>query len=786
MIPGVPMIRGGRTRAAGALLATLLAAVFAFHAAPDFATARTKLVRSAQPFARTAEVSAEPSDFTAALTPPFAAIWRVRNETSSAARFALHLDGRPVCDDDVPAQRSRRLDCAVSDPAWRGDLPHVLTITGPPQGSLEYLELASHHGGTGGLHRLWFVPRGARAAHPRAWLSLSAWAALLALYLLVPPAPLGRRVAAAHRAVAGAVLALCVVTLVAPFATRFEILLAPSAWLLWAGLATAPRLAGLVGMVIRALRDPRVKRWAAPVMAVSLAVAAGVLSAVFGIKTAGGSDHFGYVSQAYLWTQGSLIVSIPPLDLQSVPNADRVVMAAAYTVGPEANSLVPAYPPGLPLMMAGALLAFGTWGPFLVVPLSVAAAIFGTFALGRRVDSTATGLMAAVLLASSPAFIYMAVWPMSDVPVAALWTLCLWSAVGRGRHTAASAGALAGLAVLVRPNLALLATLGASLVWRRASAERSSRGAVLAIYALAAIPALALLAWFNTHVYGSPLRSGYGPLDPLFDLAFVMPNARNYSAWFVESQGIAAAVLGIVALGRALLVGPGTHRVLALFAAAVVALYLPYVVFDPWWFLRFLLPAYPPLLILIASMLWAVARRAPRRWAAAAAIAMVAITAAHGLWFITGIRPHHFRHSEHRFAAAGQYVRAMLPDNAAFISEEHSGSLRFYAGRLTIRYDLLSSGWLAPVRAALEDAGYSVYLLIDENEIDRLRARFIEPGELAFLDQPPVAEIQSSPAVRIYAISDDVPPTPTVFVDPGRARPIAPANRRAASWEPPR
>lgn len=48
-------------------------------------------------------------------------------------------------------------------------------------------------------------------------------------------------------------------------------------------------------------------------MAAFLAVAAGVLSAVFGVKTAGGSDHFGYVSQAYLWTQGSLIVSIPCL-----------------------------------------------------------------------------------------------------------------------------------------------------------------------------------------------------------------------------------------------------------------------------------------------------------------------------------------------------------------------------------------------------------------------------------------------------------------------------------------
>ena len=539
-------------------------------------------------------------------------------------------------------------------------------------------------------------------------------------------------------------------------------------------------------MVIRWLRNSPAQTWAAPATAVLLAVAAGALSAVFEVKTAGGSDHFGYVSQAYLWSQGSLIVSIPPLDLQSVPDAERVLMASAYTVGPEPNSLVPAYPPGLPLMMAGALLAFGTWGPFMIVPLAVAAAILGTFALGRRVDSTAAGLTAAALLASSPAFIYMAVWPMSDVPAAALWTLCLWAAAGRGRRTAAAAGALAGLAILVRPNLAPLVVFGAWLIWRRGAGARNARGATVAIYALAVIPALALLAWHNTNVYGAPLRSGYAAVDSLFRLAFVTPNARNYSSWFVESQGIAAGLLAIAALAGALVAGPGTHRVLALFAAAVIGLYLPYVPFDVWWFLRFLLPAYPALFILIASMLWAVARRAPRRWGPAAAIAVAAIMAAQGLWFISGIRPHGFRHGEHRFAAAGQYVRASLPDSAAFISEEHSGSLRFYAGRLTIRYDWLKPGWLAIARAALEDAGYSVYLLVDVNEIERLRARFTEPGELAFLDQAPVAEIRSTPRVRIYAISDDVPPGPTVFVDPGRARPIAPANPRAASWEPPR
>jgi HK97 gp10 family phage protein len=39
--------------------------------------------------------------------------------------------------------------------------------------------------------------------------------------------------------------------------------------------------------------------------------------------------------------------------------------------------------------------------------------------------------------------------------------------------------------------------------------------------------------------------------------------------------------------------------------------------------------------------------------------------------------------------AVGNYITAKLPERAAMVSMQHSGSARYYSGRLTVRYDLV-------------------------------------------------------------------------------------------------
>lgn len=518
----------------------------------------------------------------------------------------------------------------------------------------------------------------------------------------------------------------------------------------------------------------------AAVAGLALALAAAGLW--LGVPTAGGADSFGYVSQAYLWLDRTLVVSYPPPDLGPL-SYPELLTPLGYVPGPRPGTLVPAYPPGLPIAMAALLAIFGTWGPFLVVPASAALLVIATYVLGRRLEDASVGLVAAGLVAFSPAVVYQTLWPMSDVPAAAAWAWCLVAAFGTGRRTALAAGALAGAAVLIRPNLAPLALLCALFLRRGSRDNVRSWLERVALYGLAFAPFGALLGWFNAHLYGSPFRSGYGSLEDLYGWDFIGANAVNYSFWFFVSQGPVLAGLALYGFARA--AGRPSLRPPPIFVGAVVASYLPYLVFDAWWYLRFLLPAYPALFVISASAGVALLRPLTRGVRRAAVAAGLVLTIGYGLWFIRDMAPLRFRDAEHRYAAIGTYVRDALPANAAFFTMQHSGALRYYSGRLTVRYDRLGRGWLAVGRAGLEQNGYIVFAAIDADEEAALRERFTNPGELAFLEQPPVAELLSRPRVRIYALSDDLPAASTVFVPLGESMPLPPVNRRSVVWEQP-
>jgi hypothetical protein len=191
------------------------------------------------------------------------------------------------------------------------------------------------------------------------------------------------------------------------------------------------------------------------------------------------------------------------------------------------------------------------------------------------------------------------------------------------------------------------------------------------------------------------------------------------------------------------------------------------------------------LFVIIASAAVAWLRPLTHGKRRAAVAAGLVLTIGYDVWFIQSTNPFRFRDGEHRYAAIGAYVRDALPSNAAFLTLQHSGALRYYSGRLTARYDGLERGWLGVGRGALEEAGYSVYILVDVHEETVLRERFTIPGEVAFLDQPPVAELLSDPRVRIYALSDDLPASETVYVPSGRGVPVPPVHRKAVAWELP-
>jgi hypothetical protein len=106
---------------------------------------------------------------------------------------------------------------------------------------------------------------------------------------------------------------------------------------------------------------------------------------------------------------------------------------------------------------------------------------------------------------------------------------------------------------------------------------------------------------------------------------------------------------------------------------------------------------------------------------------------------------------ERRYAETGRYVAERLPANAVLYSMQQSGSLRYYADRLTVRWDILDPGWLDRSIDVLKALGYDPYLVLEDPEEGDFRGRFAKHSLLGRLNWEPIATLDTRPVVRIYA-----------------------------------
>jgi hypothetical protein len=274
------------------------------------------------------------------------------------------------------------------------------------------------------------------------------------------------------------------------------------------------------------------------------------------------------------------------------------------------------------------------------------------------------------------------------------------------------------------------------------------------------------VAAVNNHLYGSPLRSGYEPLDALYALANAGPNLDRYPRWLMQSE----TPFICLALAAPLFVRQRSNlrhvrmlagrdvALLCAFAATVCVSYLFYRPFgrDEWTYLRFLLPAYPALLVLAVSVTIESLRRVTaRETMARAAAAVLCLTLA--AWMaresiqrgaLTA------RVVEQRYVDVGRFVDAMLPTNSIFIAKLHAGSIRYYSHRLTMNYEWLEQRWLDEAVKELTARGYHPFIALEEDEEAPFRDRFAPLNALARLDWPPMAERREIVRVRIYDPAD--------------------------------
>jgi len=516
-----------------------------------------------------------------------------------------------------------------------------------------------------------------------------------------------------------------------------------------------------VGRDIAAVRA-RLTRYRAAVALSLVVLTAGLANNTW---SAGGPDSYAYVSQADLLLQHRLTVPVSLAPRAPWPDALTTFTPFGYRALPREPAIAPATGPGLPLLMAGFKFAFGHPAGFLVVPLTGSVLVWSTFLLGARLHSSIVGLAAAVLVATSPTFLMMFKSPMSDVPAAVFWTLATYAALGRTTRAAIAAGAAASMAILIRPNLVpLAAVLFVWLALRGSATAADARGRPIGLgsrgggwlpsiaFAAAMLPACVAITAINARLFGSPLSSGYGEVNQLFSLSYVPVTLARYATWFTETQtplAFAGLILLIVAPRSIWPTSPlrSNARLAAAMATTTWALYTVYQPFGAWWFLRFLLPSWPALSIgTVVLVFWMFERfRFGHHVAGAVVIGLaiygVVVTSQRGVFPAD--------EGERRYATVATFVRRLTEPQAMILSSIHAGPTRYYAGRATMRFDLLDPGWLDRAAAWLQQQGRHPYVLVEDWEMPMFTARFTG-NRLADLGASPVL------AYRAYNTSGTV------------------------------
>jgi len=436
-----------------------------------------------------------------------------------------------------------------------------------------------------------------------------------------------------------------------------------------------------------------------------------------------------------LWRRGHLFIDQSFGATVPWPLARWTFTPLGYRPEPDGFRIVPTYAPGLPMLMAIAHTIAGQCAIFWIVPLAGGVLTFATYWIGRRIGRPWVGVAAAWLVATSPAMLFMLMAPMSDVPAAAAWAVAMACVLGEAPLAAVASGIAVAIAILIRPNLVpLAAVLALWMVWRDSISLRTRRASRLLGFVLPATVGAVAVAIVNARLYGSPFASGYGDLSDAYSWSYVVPNVKRYGDWLlmVETPLAVGGLASLFVPWRAVWPTRESRQarwLLAGIAAAVWISYVIYVPWDAWWYLRFLLPSWPAMTIGAASLIAALSRTDLMESFLRRALRAALVCAAIAFGLVSVRRAVHLnvfdeQSGEAKYVETARAVETITSPDDVIISGQFSGSLRYYSGRLTLRWDFLDPQWLDRAVDWLDARGHHVYILLEAPEVDPFRARF--------------------------------------------------------------
>jgi hypothetical protein len=442
---------------------------------------------------------------------------------------------------------------------------------------------------------------------------------------------------------------------------------------------------------------------------------------------AAGSDSSGYMNDARLLASGRVHAPARTLPGLALANAPLYLYTPlGFLPAPDGTSLVPTYPTGFSLFAIAAAFLTG-WGRAadLVVIAHSLAGLAATFALGRMLGlPRGWAAFGAAIVAASPLYLFMSLQAMSDVPSLA-WTAAAVLAALASRERrgwALAAGVAAAIDVLLRPTNALAflpvaVALGAS---RRR----------WILFLCGGLPGALFYFAHARAAYGGLLTTGYGDITFEFSGGYVWQTLVHYALWVPALfTPVAAFALGLpwVRGGK-----PPARLLLGAWILAFGAFYAFYkCTHETWWYLRFILPAVPAivvagLLVLRALLARFLAKPLRAYCALAAAIVLISLnteTLCRRLFVFETVS------DELRYEKAADWMRSHLPANAICYAMQESGALFYYTDFTFIRWDTLTKDNVANIEAFVRNSGRPLYAVLFPFEIDPANVRgVVVPG----------------------------------------------------------
>ena len=472
------------------------------------------------------------------------------------------------------------------------------------------------------------------------------------------------------------------------------------------------------GLVRRRVTAGEVVRRLASLVTVTLPFVALAFTAVYIIHACGGLDSHGYVAFSELLSRGKLSRPLPELPWLVVDRPAEVLSPLGFIPSLDGRSIIPEFPPGLPILLAAARLLAGPDAVYWVSWLCEVALVSVMFAMARERYGTLTAGLTAVLIAAHPVVAAYSMQTMSDVPATLATAVAVYALAARREPVPSAAGLAASFAILIRPPLALpMVVLGV------AALRRTPRIA----WAMAAwtLPGLFALMLLQYELFGNPLVSGHGSAGHLFTVSTLAHNLTAHAKWFLIVQ----TPLAVPALWW----GWRSDKPFAtlLFAIALAEAF-PYffygVPFDDWEMLRFLLPGIALLVPVAAEGIGSLLRRLPQPATPQLGVVAISLMAlfASSRW----LGSHGYLTmsiTETKYPRVAEWFSTNTTPETVVFASLHSGSINYYSGRLTLRWEAIPPDRLVPTLQKLAARGTPAYVVFDSDyESDQFQRRFGE------------------------------------------------------------